>query len=120
MSRTSEGKEREREAIGRILEQPGYVLLKANARVGRRAEVDAIFEYTDTAGRGTLVFVEVRTRSAWRCAVESVDWEKRRRIATVIHAVLARYRGRASTVRMDVMALEEGRWTWIQNAWQDD
>ena len=81
-------------------------LLKSNYRI-KSGEVDLIFE------QGTeLVFVEVRARRAgWVSGFESVTFPKQRRLKTAINHFLARYKGSASEVRIDIL-------DWNGRVWQ--
>jgi putative endonuclease len=95
-------------AIGRLgetiaaayLELQGFTIRERNLRRGRN-ELDLI------AMRGDLVcIVEVRLRRRGRrgSAVESVGWEKRRRVRTAAARVVAAHRARAC--RFDVIAID--------------
>ncbi|MCC7440822.1 MAG: YraN family protein [Bdellovibrionales bacterium] len=116
--RTAAGREIERQALNLALARKGVRLLATRFRC-RGGEVDLVLECTQGEGGKELVFVEVRGRSTWPTALESVDWAKRRKIARAARVFLAGYRGPAKSVRMDVMAWEQGKWTWIEDAWRE-
>jgi putative endonuclease len=86
----------------RHLEGAGYRLVEQNAR-SRFGEIDLIVERD-----GTIVFVEVRSRTGSRfgTALESVDRRKRRRLARLADGYLARRRLTDRRVRFDVVAIE--------------
>jgi Holliday junction resolvase-like predicted endonuclease len=63
--------------------------------------------------------VEVRSRGsgAWVAGVESVDHRKRSRLARTIRHFLAGYRGRAQSLRVDLLGWDDGVWTHLRNVW---
>jgi putative endonuclease len=80
----------------------GFRILRRNWSPGRgRNEIDIIAEQ-----RGTIVFVEVKTRSprSLRSPGSAVDEEKRRRIRRAAASFLARYREPAPH-RFDVVSV---------------
>lgn len=80
----------------------GWRILERGYRHGRR-EIDLIVRR-----RGTLAFVEVKTRSGrgWGTPEEAVTVRKRKEIEAVARAYLARTRPRDVDVRFDVIAIE--------------
>jgi len=90
------------ELAWRHLEGAGYVLIEKNAR-SRLGEIDLVVERG-----GTLVFVEVRSRSSRRfgTAFESVDARKQRRLGRLALAYLQRRRFLDRRARFDVIAVE--------------
>lgn len=84
------------------LRRAGYSLVERNART-RLGEIDLVVERA-----GTIVFVEVRSRSGGRfgTALESVDGRKQRRLARLATAYLARRRLTDRRARFDVIAIE--------------
>lgn len=113
----------EREAEAWFLERfPAACLLERNFRC-RGGEVDLIFELErepvpEELGRSAieLVFVEVRARTAgvaWETGLESVRAAKQRRLARTVAVYLARYRGKARSVRLDILAWDGCRWQHV-------
>ena len=84
------------------LRRAGYTLVERNART-RFGEIDLVVER-----RGTIVFVEVRSRTTARfgSALESVDRRKRRRLALLAADYLAHRRLEDRRARFDVIAIE--------------
>ena len=117
-SSTEIGKEHERLAEEFLLSAGNRVLVTRNYRL-RAGEIDLILEETRSRGRIELVFVEVRVRTAasWQDGVESVDFRKRRKLIRTIRQFLAHYRGRAQTLRADILAWDGQAWTHLQDAW---
>ena len=92
------------------LEDHGYRILARNARSGG-VELDII-----ASQRGTLVFVEVKTRRSRSMGtpVLAVDFRKRLRIIRGASAWLRERRWRGHGVRFDVIGCEpglDGAWT---------
>ena len=92
------------------LESRGYRILARNARSGG-VELDII-----ASRRGTLVFVEVKTRRSrsMGAPVLAVDFRKRHRIVRGAAAWLRERGWRGQGVRFDVIGCEpdrEGAWT---------
>lgn len=115
MSRPAERASRHREALSgrpatgrrgedaaaRFLARSGRVILHRNWRC-RLGELDIVAEE-----RGTLVFVEVRTRRAssrFGTAAESVDGRKLRRIAACAQLYLQAFGKTNVPIRFDVIA----------------
>jgi putative endonuclease len=87
-------------AAVRELRRRGYRILDRNY-LARGGEVDIIAEH-----RGTIVFVEVKTRSprAWASPESAVTAEKKARVMRAANQYLAEYRN-PSPVRYDVVAI---------------
>jgi putative endonuclease len=84
----------------------GYQFIAQNVNF-KSGEIDLIFE--QNIGRKVeLVFVEVRKRSGygWVSAEESVTFPKQRTLRNAITQYLYRYRGRASSMRIDLIAFQ--------------
>jgi putative endonuclease len=84
----------------------GYQFIAQNVNF-KAGEIDLIFE--QNIGRKVeLVFVEVRKRSGygWVSAEESVTFPKQRTLRNAITQYLHRYRGRASSMRIDLIAFQ--------------
>ena len=101
---TGEAGERAAEAF---LKSRGYVVVERNYRC-RGGEIDLIALH-----RGTVVFVEVRTRAADAMVhpFESVDGNKRRRIVTAARLYVSCKRLHDHRQRFDIVAVhvESGR-----------
>lgn len=95
---TGEAGERAAEAF---LKRRGYVIVERNYRC-RGGEIDLIALH-----RGTVVFVEVRTRAAGAMVhpFESVDGNKRRRIVTAARHYVSHKRLHDHPQRFDVVAV---------------
>jgi putative endonuclease len=101
LNRRDRGRDGE-EAASDYLRRAGYTLIERNAR-SRFGEIDLIVERA-----GTIVFVEVRSRSGARFGtpLESVDATKQRRLTRLATAYLARRRLTDRRARFDVVAIE--------------
>lgn len=90
---------------GDYLEGQGYRVKERNFRC-RLGEIDIVAEY-----QGSLVFVEVRTRSGpgFGAPEESVTAGKRRRLISLAMAYMQSHRGLPSQWRIDVVAVEVDR-----------
>ena len=100
------------------LERQGLTLVERNYRVAagpnaRGGEVDLILRECD----GTLVFVEVRTRSsaAFGGAAASVTARKQRRLVFAAQHFLRRYSA-LPPCRFDVVAIEGESVQWLRGA----
>jgi putative endonuclease len=84
----------------------------------RGGEIDLVMRDRDD----TLVFVEVRARSARKYggAAESVGWQKRRRIILAAQHYLVTRTAGTSAYRFDVVAFEAGRLVWLRDAFRAD
>lgn len=84
-----------------FLQEKGYVIRERNVRT-RHGEIDVIA----LDGR-TLVFVEVRTRTAdtYGTARESVTWKKRQKLRELALAYLQRQAEPFPAFRFDVIAI---------------
>lgn len=112
MDRRKRGTEWE-QAASAYLKRQGMEIVEKNFR-SRQGEIDLIGYH-----QGYLVFVEVKYRSTdvKGCALEAVDSRKQRRICRT--ADYYRYThgiGSDTSVRYDVVAVQEGRIQWIPNA----
>lgn len=85
----------------RHLEGLGYKVIEANFR-SKVGEIDLVAE-----DGGTLVFVEVRTKSgrAFGSPAESVDARKRSKLAATAQTYLAQHRAENRDWRIDVVAV---------------
>jgi putative endonuclease len=94
------------------LERQGLALVVRNYRC-KGGEIDLVMRAPD----GTLVFVEVRARrgNAFGGAAASVTHGKQRRILQAANHYLAAL-DHAPPCRLDVVAIEPGRLTWLQDA----
>ncbi|MCR4398384.1 MAG: YraN family protein [Firmicutes bacterium] len=95
------------DAAAEELTRRGYVILERNWRC-RFGEIDMVAEH-----RGTLVFVEVKSRGSVRfgSGAEAVDARKQRRLVRLARAYLCG-RGRAgldTPCRFDVVAVDMSR-----------
>lgn len=89
------------EAAARFLLDQGFRILHRNWRC-RLGELDIVAE-----DGGTLVFVEVRTRTSggrFGSAAESVDLRKQRRLAAVAQVYLTMNDRHHAPIRFDVVA----------------
>jgi len=100
------------------LQRAGLALLTRNYRVAagphaRGGEIDLVMRERD----GTLVFVEVRSRSATSRggAAASVSVAKRRSIVFAAQRYLQRWPS-PPPCRFDVVAIDEGRLEWLRGA----
>ncbi|OFZ00431.1 MAG: hypothetical protein A2Z97_12180 [Bdellovibrionales bacterium GWB1_52_6] len=109
-------KKSELEAADWFLSRNRALLLARNFRV-KQGGLDLIFEEELPEGSIELVFAEVRTRSldGWVSALESVTYGKRLRLSRAIQAYLLRYRGRATSLRIDILARDGEEWTQVRN-----
>ncbi|MFD2371269.1 YraN family protein [Brevibacillus sp. GCM10020057] len=85
--------------------QKGYEIVGRNVRT-RRGEIDLI-----AVDRGSLVFVEVRTRSslAFGTAAESVSWRKRQKLRELAMEYLQGLSRYVPAFRFDVIAIHVSR-----------
>lgn len=99
----------------------------------RFGEIDLVVEETHPAAirelaggragvgsRVELVMIEVRARAkgSWVSGLESVTFPKQLRLRKVIEKFLARYQGKAQSVRCDVMEWDGEKLTHFPNAWR--
>ena len=86
----------------RHLESLGHKVLEVNFR-SKVGEIDLVAE-----DKGTLVFVEVRTKSgrAFGSAAESVNYRKRGKLIAVAQTYLAKRGAENRDWRIDVVAVE--------------
>lgn len=110
MDRAAIGAEAERRASD-FLTSLGWVILARNAR-SKLGELDIVARDGETT-----VFVEVRCRGAgsWGSALESVTREKARRVSRAARWYAAA-RGLEGPLRIDVVAVQEGRLEHVVNA----
>ncbi len=104
----------EREAVQFLLGK-GVRILEMNYRC-RQGEID-IIGYEGTC----LIFFEVKARETGRAGTgaEAVDWRKQRKICRV--ADYYRFQHGISEfaeMRYDCVAIDEGKITWIKNAFE--
>jgi putative endonuclease len=79
----------------------------------RGGELDLVFEDGEGSGERELAFVEVRFRdaqSAWETPLESVGPAKLRRLRRAMGHYLMKYRGRARSLRLDVLEWDGREW----------
>jgi putative endonuclease len=83
------------------LSRQGYAILARRYRT-RVGEIDIV-----ARDGGTLVFVEVKTRTSNRCGppAEAVTWRKRRRIVTMARWYLSEYGLHGCLCRFDVVTV---------------
>ncbi len=102
-----------RHSLGRRAEQfaEAHYLKQGSRLVARNfrcqgGEVDLIFEEPCEATGLELVFVEVRARTegGWVDALETVTFPKQMRLVRAIRLFLAKYRGHAKQLRVDIIA----------------
>ncbi len=117
MTTKAVGDEGEARALAHLLRQ-GLVLVQRNYRVGggprvRGGEVDLILRDPD----GTLVFVEVRSRSGsgHGGAAASVGAAKQRSVVLAARHYLLRY-ATPPPCRFDVVAIDGDRLDWLRGA----
>lgn len=100
-------------AAAEYLQNNGMQILERNFRC-RQGEIDIIGRHG-----GYLVFVEVKYRKSLNCgtAKDAVDLKKQRRICRVAdyYRYIHHYTVDTS-VRYDVLAIQDGEISWIQNA----
>jgi putative endonuclease len=103
-TKTETGTKYEQLAERHLLDK-GYRLLGRNVRV-RGGEIDLLFEDWGRSA-GVLVFVEVRMRDprSFETPEESLGQAKRERLRRAAIMILSRYRGNASEVRFDLVAV---------------
>ena len=91
----------------------GLDIVSRNFRT-RLGEIDLVAREGDT-----LVFVEVRMRSAgtFGGAIESITPRKQRRIQAAARQFLAQYRD-PPRCRFDVVALDQGETRWLRAAFE--
>lgn len=80
----------------------GYAVLHRNWRC-RSGELDIVALY-----RGTIVFIEVRTRTAggrFGTAAESVDPRKQRQVRSIAEIYMQTFQCRGKLARFDVIAI---------------
>lgn len=112
MDRRKTGTEWER-AASDYLQAQGMRILERNFR-SRQGEIDLVGRH-----QGYLVFVEVKYRRTDEkgSALDAVDGRKQRRICRAadyyrfLHGI-----GSDAAVRYDVVAIQDGRISWVQNA----
>jgi putative endonuclease len=98
-----------------FLEQRGYQIRERNLRLGR-FEIDLVVEK-----HGTLVFVEVKTRSgtAWERAGASLRAAQRQRLAAAASAYVSREVSRHRGFRFDVISIDEDEHSLVIEHHQD-
>ena len=95
-----------------FLEKKGFKILKTNFKT-HLGEIDIIAE-----DNGTLVFVEVKTRSGdgYGAPSEAVDYKKREKYFKVASEYLVRENKSDSVCRFDVVEIEKGEINHIFDA----
>jgi putative endonuclease len=99
------------------LRKQGYEIIEKNFRTCF-GEIDVV-----ARKQGTIVFVEVKTRSNHRFGLpeEAIDWKKRRKLVQVAQAFLQAKRLEESPARFDILSLTwegagEPRFALIEDA----
>ena len=112
-SRRERGQEGEARAVA-YLERSGYRIVDKNWR-GRLGELDIV-----ARDKGTLVFVEVRTRggNAHGNAIEMVNIHKQRKVTRVAWSYIATRRPWFTTARFDVIGITGEDIVHIKDAWR--
>lgn len=111
----AQGTHAEDEALRFYLDRHRSRLVTRNY-YSRSGEIDLVFE--DKTLRGPeLVFVEVKSRKAHSlvAAIDCLSPAKKRRLTRAIQHYLARYRGPAQTMRVDLLAQDGGEWAHIKS-----
>ena len=97
-----------------LLRREGYAIIEQRFRY-RRHDIDLV------ARRGnTVVFVEVKARSGDRfgSASQSVTSFKQMQLVRAASAWLQRHGTPGDVARFDVVAVQEGRLSWLQGAFR--
>jgi putative endonuclease len=112
------GKDSEARAADWFLAEKRATLLVKNYRA-KCGEIDLIFEEHLASGQYELVFVEVRSRSDhnWMEGPQSVDPWKQQKLKKTADHYLMKYRGRAQSLRLDLLAWDGICWTYLPNLW---
>lgn len=107
------GKTAEDQALEWFTTKRKATLIARNFRC-RWGEIDLIFLDNDE-----LVFIEVRARASkgWVNGAESVTPAKQRRLKKTADYFLNSYKGKAKSVRFDLLAWDGTTWTYIPNLW---
>lgn len=100
------------------LEAFGYRIIARNFRT-RSGEIDLIAEIQLDRGI-ELVFIEVRLRGlgAWASAPESITRAKRARLDRAARIWLETYRGRARSMRFDLVYSDGNAMSHVPDAWR--
>ncbi len=112
MNKRKTGLDREKQAAAYLVGQ-GMRIVESNFH-SRQGEIDLIGYH-----QGCLVFVEVKYRSGTEhgSALAAVDYRKQRRICRTADYYRYLHRiGDQVGVRYDVVGIQGGEITWIQNA----
>ena len=117
-SKTEVGSRFERRAEAYLLSR-GYRVIGRNVRF-RCGEIDLVCETNEGTGPG-LVLVEVRMRAvdAMVGPEESLIGAKQGRFKRAARMYLSRYRGRATWVRLDLIAVQGERVSHYENFLQE-
>lgn len=100
------------------LERAGWRILARNFRLGHK-EIDLVARC-----RGIVAFVEVKTRAGlgYGHPLEAITAKKRREIATVARAWIARNGREGESYRFDAVGVlvvgGEVRVEWVEDAWR--
>jgi putative endonuclease len=111
------GKDTENNALNWFLKKGGYRLIAKNYRC-KLGEIDLVFEQAiPHSFYPELVFVEVRARSpeSWTDGPSSITPGKQKRLQRAIRQFLANYRGKAQTIRVDLLYWNTKEWGYISN-----
>ena len=87
----------------------GYRLIARNVTY-KSGEIDLIFEFIQNHSVW-LIFVEVRKRGtgSYLRAEETITYTKERRLRNAIRQFLLGYRGKAKSIRLDLVAFQENK-----------
>ena len=112
------GRESEAMAADWFLTSKKAKLLARNYRA-KCGELDLIFEELLPSGLFELVFIEVRAKSNrnWTDGPQSIDPWKQEKLKKTASHYLSRYRGRAQSLRLDLLAWDGVSWTYLPNLW---
>ncbi len=95
-----------------LLAHHGYRIVERNFRC-KLGEIDIIAD-----DNGTLVFVEVRSRSGGRFGQATVGYVKRQQVSRVASWYLVQRRPTHRRMRFDVVVVTAGVATLVKDAWR--
>lgn len=119
VERGHRGRLAERRALQHLLDH-GLTLLTKNFQ-SRFGEIDLVMQHDSDVDRGSIVFVEVRYRhqQGFASAAESVDRHKQGRLTrAAMYYITRNPRVANDPMRFDVVAIDDGEITWIQDAFR--